>query len=361
MNHRIARSVRATGVSFVLIVASVRTGGGQLAGAAGIGASVPVQVGPFVVEAGAIANRIGSSVSPRTTLDVSSSLALPIGGSGFWLGGSTFQAREIDSLPVRPLLSAGLWHQFSSVVVSLGAQSHVARLGGHAPRETVTRVADQPPSVMSDTNGSNSVQSYHLETSVDSGAPSSLEAWSDMEAGASWTAGRFRLAAILGARPPVADDRRAVWGRMLAETQLASRIALSASIGVQPAQLAIGVPSSRFATIGLNVATWRPGQAAERAKAAATTFVVRKLDATQYRVEYHDAGAHSVEISGDFNNWTPVELHEVAPGEWQSNVSVAPGTYHMNVRVDSGRWNAPPGTVEVADDFNGTVGIVVIR
>jgi hypothetical protein len=33
----------------------------------------------------------------------------------------------------------------------------------------------------------------------------------------------------------------------------------------------------------------------------------------------------------------------------------------MNLRVDGDRWTAPPGTPAVADEFNGTVGLVVVR
>jgi hypothetical protein len=55
----------------------------QIAGAAGIGAtSGPQRLGPFNVDAGASVNRIGSSVRPRTTLDLESAieLAMPHGG-----------------------------------------------------------------------------------------------------------------------------------------------------------------------------------------------------------------------------------------------------------------------------------------
>jgi hypothetical protein len=33
----------------------------------------------------------------------------------------------------------------------------------------------------------------------------------------------------------------------------------------------------------------------------------------------------------------------------------------MNVRIDGDQWRAPPGMATVADEFNGTVGIVVVR
>jgi len=33
----------------------------------------------------------------------------------------------------------------------------------------------------------------------------------------------------------------------------------------------------------------------------------------------------------------------------------------MNVRVNGDSWTAPPGLPAANDDFNGTVGLVVIR
>jgi hypothetical protein len=33
----------------------------------------------------------------------------------------------------------------------------------------------------------------------------------------------------------------------------------------------------------------------------------------------------------------------------------------MNLRVDGERWIAPPGTATIDDDFNGRVGLVIVR
>src|SRR5262249_31224842 len=106
----------------------------QVAGSAGLGASVPAAVGPFEVRAGAFVDRLGSAVAPRTTLNVGASIALPIGSGGVWLGARTLQAREIDTLPARPLLEGGVWRTLGAMTFRLSAASHVAQVGGRAPR-----------------------------------------------------------------------------------------------------------------------------------------------------------------------------------------------------------------------------------
>jgi hypothetical protein len=40
---------------------------------------------------------------------------------------------------------------------------------------------------------------------------------------------------------------------------------------------------------------------------------------------------------------------------------MTPGTHRVNVRVNGDAWTAPPGMPAVNDEFNGRVGIIVVR
>jgi len=40
---------------------------------------------------------------------------------------------------------------------------------------------------------------------------------------------------------------------------------------------------------------------------------------------------------------------------------IAPGVHRLAIRVDGDRWTTPPGVVTVADEFQGTVGVIVVR
>jgi hypothetical protein len=195
-----------------------------------------------------------------------------------------------------------------------------------------------------------------------SAVASRIRSWSDVEAGASWAGNRYRFDAVVGTRPAVETYSRATWGRVVGTVQLVSRLALVTGFGIQPAQIALGVPASRFASVTLNVLPGRRGAGIDMpSPPAAKPFSVHLESAGRYRVAYRIANAHRVEMSGDFSRWEPVALEEAEPGVWVTTLAIAPGTYHMSVRVDGGRWIAPPGTTEVDDDFNGTVGIVVVR
>ncbi|HWE44348.1 MAG TPA: glycogen-binding domain-containing protein, partial [Gemmatimonadaceae bacterium] len=71
--------------------------------------------------------------------------------------------------------------------------------------------------------------------------------------------------------------------------------------------------------------------------------------------------ALKVELSGDFTDWTPLPMRALDGGAWELVLPITAGTYRVSVRVDGGAWSAPPGLVPVADEFNGEVGVVVIR
>jgi hypothetical protein len=198
-------------------------------------------------------------------------------------------------------------------------------------------------------------------TEIDSGSPSRAQFWSDVETGAEWTRGRVRLDASVSSRPSIAGFQRAVWGRVTSTVSLSSRSSLVASVGTQPAELALSLPSARIATLGISVFPARRRPPPDAATTAAPSFVIRADSAGAYAATYHLANAHRVELSGDFDGWTPIEMRETRPGTWTASLPIAAGTYRMNVRTDGGRWEAPPGTTAIDDEFNGTVGIVVVR
>ena len=88
---------------------------------------------------------------------------------------------------------------------------------------------------------------------------------------------------------------------------------------------------------------------------------MKKNDAGEYVFSVRLPQARVVEVSGDFNNWHAVKLEQTRPGIWEVVLPVSPGTYRMNLRVDGERWIAPPGTTAVDDEFNGRVGLVIVR
>ncbi len=70
--------------------------------------------------------------------------------------------------------------------------------------------------------------------------------------------------------------------------------------------------------------------------------------------------ATSVELIGDFTDWLPVLLVQVAPAVWEIELVVPAGVHRVNIRVNGGPWSAPGGVRLERTEFGGAVGIVVV-
>src|SRR4051794_8833221 len=81
----------------------------QISEAAGMRAVVPIGIGPYDLNIGGTLNRVGTPVGPRTPFSFETTLRIPRGSSGFWIGSHLEGATEVDSTPIRPLLGAGFW------------------------------------------------------------------------------------------------------------------------------------------------------------------------------------------------------------------------------------------------------------
>jgi hypothetical protein len=187
-----------------------------------------------------------------------------------------------------------------------------------------------------------------------------LELWSDVEGRAAWRSGRATFDAVVGARPKVFGLQPAVWTRIGVGYALTNRFSLAAAAGNEPPRFALGVPGTRFASLALRVNPWGSPKS-EAVAERPTTFALKPVGAGNYRITYVAANASSVEFSGDFDKWRPVSLVQTRPGVWEATIALAPGTYHVNVRVNGARWLAPAGLPQAEDDFNGRVGVLVVR
>ena len=215
-------------------------------------------------------------------------------------------------------------------------------------------------SVYTDTSGWNVYQA--TRTFTDSSFGRLTRRWSDLEARVDWSAGRVVVSAAVLGRRSVDSLHAMMWGRVNTAVQLTPRLAFVAGGGTSPSARA-GATFARFATLGFRLspaALLRPPLPVG-VLTAPTAFVIRPTGGGMYSVVAHVPGARTVELSGDFNGWTAIALREVAPDIWQVAIPLAPGTHRMNLRVDGDRWAPPPGVAAVDDEFNGRVGIVVIR
>ena len=327
--------------------------------------AAPIPFGPVRLTAVAHMERLATSPAlERTVSTIESAASLRLRDGGGWLGAALERAREVDNGSVRPLLRAGLWQRFGMMSLSLSAESHRARLGGRPP--TIHSRPSLPDSSLDSLTGAWIQNQPRMIVSIDSGSPSRLWQWSDVQARIGWTAGRVSLDGRVGVQPRVDATPRSPWARGVATVALAPRLALIAGAGIQPATVWLGTPSSRFVSIGLRVAPVSLAHAAPPpfVRPSAASFVIRRVDGdsagTSYVVAVRVPDARAVEISGDFNGWHAVALREVRPDVWETVLVLRAGAHRVNVRVNGDSWVAPPGLPTADDDFNGTVGLIVV-
>lgn len=79
------------------------------------------------------------------------------------------------------------------------------------------------------------------------------------------------------------------------------------------------------------------------------------------RFVFVDSGAATVQLVGDFNEWTrgaTVLKRSGAPGVWTVSVPLTPGRHEYAFIVNGSRWVADPLAVKTSDDF-GTESSVI--
>jgi hypothetical protein len=304
---------------------------------------------------------------------LSAALSARVQSSGLWLGvDRAHDAASSSSSPTGHLV-AGAWHVMRNVVMSVTTQS---RLDGSNALRISSRQLSFLDSTYDDTSGWQRYTIYRTVT--DTTKASMRRALAAVEARVDWSAGRVAIGAALSRVPSLdtrstgrdstgidtdsARSRAMLWGRITAAVQLNARVAIVASGGtLPPTDYRVG--TSRFATLGFRLthAALPREPLPAPVRPVATAFAVRALSDGVYRVTVRVPLARTVEISGDFNQWSPVSLAQTSTDTWEITLPMSPGTHRVNVRVDGDRWMPPPGLPSVDDDFNGRVGIVVVR
>jgi hypothetical protein len=169
------------------------------------------------------------------------------------------------------------------------------------------------------------------------------------------------------------------WGGASATIWLAERLALVAGTGTYPVDLTQGFPGGRYASLGIRLASGEARRAAPASGRGVNadrragydapagtdrrvlTFEVASATGGRRTLRVHAPSAAGVEVAGDFSAWQPIPLSRAGGGWWTVTLPVSRGTHQVNLRVDGGPWRVPPGLGVVADEFGGTVGLLVIE
>jgi hypothetical protein len=134
--------------------------------------------------------------------------------------------------------------------------------------------------------------------------------------------------------------------------------------GREPGQPTRGLPARRYASLGFMLAYWpipRGTVPVESPANLVKAFEMRPAGEALQRVTARIGRVERVEIMGDFSDWAPVALERRGRDHWELLIPMGPGIHQINMRIDGGKWIAPPGIPSIKDDFNGEVGVVVIK
>jgi len=145
------------------------------------------------------------------------------------------------------------------------------------------------------------------------------------------------------------------WIQGRIEWQVMPTAALELAIGTYPEDLT-GFTEGLFFSAGIRIGT------AASAPTALTDRSTRvdPLPGGSVRVSFAVPEASSVDIAGEWNQWTPVPLTRVASRRWEAVLRLVPGAYRFSLIVDGERWVVPADVPELPDGFGGSVGLLVI-
>ncbi|MBC7896589.1 MAG: hypothetical protein H7066_14330 [Cytophagaceae bacterium] len=200
----------------------------------------------------------------------------------------------------------------------------------------------------------------------------------DTEGGVSWVRGRSEYDWTLGVRLGEADKGTSAWGTFTATWPLRAGLFGTASIGSYPVDLIQGLPGGRYVAVALRLPggklpKWRTRPAPriepviperpELPTSEPLTLVIGPaLDSLEIReIRVWAPGVREVELLADFVDWIAVPLLKQPNGEWRGYYYVTAGLHRLNLRLDGREIAVPRNLVTVRDEFNGAVGIVVVK
>lgn len=156
--------------------------------------------------------------------------------------------------------------------------------------------------------------------------------------------------------PAIAEES---WAGATAAVWLLPNAALVLSGGRYGPDVLQGLPGGSFVGIGFRLTSRRIRPLPDMATRAPLFFSSERAatGSIGFRVE----GARSVEVAGDWNDWTPEPLQRDGDGRWTLPAGLEPGIYRFNLRVDGMRWIVPDGVPATDDGFGGEVGILIVR
>jgi hypothetical protein len=251
-------------------------------------------------------------------------------------------------------------------MLTVSLSSYGSREGRRAETvRLVTRpgIIGQPPPNVSDTGSRSGLGLPDTIPVTDSGSAGRRHDWRDAQLGLHWGVGRLAFQGLVGTRFSTTNQPNETYGQVQGSLALASDIALIAAGGVHPSSAAYGIARARFLELGFRVSpsALRRPRLPSGVRPSAAAFQVDDAERGQRTLRVRVPDARSVELSADFTGWKPIALTRGDADQWETTLPITPGLHRLTIRVDGDAWTIPPGVATVTDEFQGTVGVIVVK
>jgi len=285
---------------------------------------------------------------------------------GIWVGGGVARPWRIAVVSAVDVTGGGAWTRVGDATFS-GTYTNFFFTKVAASRDssgtTQTCGTRNDPLSLAGSSGS-SLSSSSTATATDCRRQSRF---SDIEGSVNWAYGWLELTGQAGYRfgdsyDVTPDSRR--WAAGTAVLWITNRVAAVMGGGRIPANPSRGLPARNYANFGLMLSyssiprTTVP--VAPMTIAAVKDFEVRPLATGTQKITVRVGGVETVEVMGDFSDWTPLVLMRRGRDLWDITLPVTAGVHEINLRLDGGPWLAPPGLPTRRDSFSGDVGLLVV-
>jgi hypothetical protein len=194
--------------------------------------------------------------------------------------------------------------------------------------------------------------------------------YTDSELSARWVLPSIELGATAGARagsrlPSIPGSANA-WGSVSVVSWISPTTAIVGMAGTYPLDYTQGFPAGKYVSVSLRFSANRrePSRGSLQLPPPTPTGPIVAFETprvggqTVFRVRAPDA--QTLDIIGDFTQWSPVAMKRGDGGWWTLTIPVRPGTYQMNIRIEGRGWLVPPGLTSLKDDTGGEVGILIV-
>jgi hypothetical protein len=294
---------------------------------------------------------------------------------GMWLGGGVARPWRVAVVSSAEVTDAGAWGKLGDATTKFGMATLTTTFTNFSFSKTAS-VHDtgsaslscaMTPAVASVMNLASEARPPLFSETPVAGACARQSHFSDLEASLRWEVGAIELSAAMGHRfgdsyDVTPDSRR--WSSANATIWLNERVAIIGGGGRQPALPLRGLPARTFWMTGLQLA-YAPISKTAVPVALPHTILVKSFEmrpgvSGMQKIVIRVGGVETVDIMGDFSDWSPLTLIRRGRDLWELALPLSPGVHQINVRVDGGQWVSPPGMPLMRDGFNGDVGLLVV-